>query len=219
MTTAALLNFSKGELSEEIMARFDTGQYNAGAGLARNFIIQRQGGLAARPGFRVVGRLDNVNDAARLIPFQYSIEQAYVLLFQQASARPMANGGFVLEEDDLKIEAILDTDPLTVTISNHGYTVGERIFLDGLSGTLVDQLNNRELTVSALPDDNTVVFDVAVPGVVLADSTGDVRAIPVTPDPPPDPPTPTPDPPTPPATGGGSGWYDDGFWSGWGNLP
>lgn len=198
-----VLNFSKGELGPQLYARIDAGQYAAGAKRMRNVIAMRYGGAAARPGFRLVAPLEDQDKPARLVPFQYSIEQAYVLGFQQATAAPLAFGGRVLEQNT-KITAAQQTNPLRVTAPLHGYAVSDRVFFSGITG--MTQLNGRQGRVTAVIDASTFEVDIDARGYgAFSGSDGTLN---VAPPPPPTPtptPAPTPTPTPPPSTGGGGG--------------
>lgn len=147
---AALLNFSKGEISPELESRFDLPAYQAAARRARNVKIKRTGGLAKRMGTRFVIEAKDPN--ARLVPFQFSDEQAYALEMGQGYMRPLALGGAVLEEG-LKITAITKAANAQVTAAFHGYSVGDLVYFESIEGMV--EINNRFSTVLTVPTDNT----------------------------------------------------------------
>lgn len=203
--TTPVVSFSKGEIAPELYGRIDAAQYTTAAKVARNVIVQRYGGLASRPGFRVVGPIAQQDQRAKLVPYQAAINQAFMLVFQQATAQPLALGGFVLESDDLKIVSATRANPVVLEIPYHAYAVGDRIYLRGLTG--MQDLEGRLVTVTAVPDASHVAINVdGTTFDILTDSTGTVRAAPPAPaPPPPPPPPPTPTPTPPPDTGGGGG--------------
>ena len=202
-------NFSKGEIAPALYGRIDTSQYNASLKKCRNFIVQRYGGVTFRPGTRLVGKVDDPTVPARLIPFQYSIDQSYALVFQQGTMRPAAFGGFVLEQDT-QITGATAANPCVLTVPYHGYSVGDRIYIKGVSG--MTQLNGRFATVTAVPDASHVTIDVNSSAFsAFISSTGTLNtAPPAAPPAPPTVPAVVPDPPAP-ATGSGTGsdtYYD-----------
>lgn len=205
MARVALPNFSKGEIGSELYGRFDTGQYSAGLKVARNWIVQKYGGVTFRPGTRLVGKWDDPTQPERFFPFQFSIDQAYVLIFGQGFMRPVANGGFVIEQST-KITGVALGATTNLTIPYHGYSAGDRIYLSGIEGTT--ELNGRFVTVLTVPDDDHVTVDVDSASFgAFVSSTGTLNTAP-----PPAPPTPPTVPPVvePPASPdvGGSGGYD-----------
>lgn len=206
MADIPIVNFSKGEIAPELYARIDIAQYEAGAKTLRNFIIQPYGGLASRPGFRLIGELDSLDDLARLIPFQASsltADAAYVIGAQDGMARLLSSGGFVLEEG-LKITGIDKQAQATVTSPYHAYEVGDRVFFDGITG--MTEINKRFGKVLSVPSESQYIVDIDTRA--FSDFTGSDGVLrTVEPDPPvvPDPPTPPVVPDPPPTTGGGGG--------------
>ena len=218
-----ITNFTKGEISPELYARIDTDQYGAAAKKVRNFIIQRYGGLAFRPGFRLVGEVDvgAVATSHRYIPFQFNIEQSYVMVYDNLGMRFLANGGMVVEAD-YQITAITKAASAQITIAFHALNVGDRIYLSDIVG--MTEMNGKHVVVASVIDaNNFTVSHNTTAYTTFVSSTGLVRvAAPVPPPPPPPPPTPPPPPPPPPETtdsGGSGGDYGglEGF-SGF-NIP
>lgn len=208
MSRQLISNFARGEFGPELYGRVDVPQYAAGAKRIRNFIIQRYGGASFRPGLRFVHELD-ATKTYRLIPNQYSIEQAYVLVMGDERMNVAANGGMILEED-LKIVSATNGANITIEVPYHAYEVGDEIYFTGNEG--MDELNGRFAVVTAVPDANHVTFAINSTGFgALTNSTGIVRSGAPTPPPAPEPPppTPTPPPPPPPTTGGGGGGSSD----------
>lgn len=195
-----ITNFSRGEFGPELYGRVDVPQYSAGARRLRNFIIQRYGGVAFRPGMRIVHEVDDVTKDYRLLPFSYSIDQTYVLLLGDSKMRVLANGGAVLEED-LKILGATLANPCVLNIPFHALSVGDRVYIDGLTG--MPQLNGREAKVTAVPDASNVAININSSAfAALTDSTGITRsAAPAAPPTPEAPPAAPPPPPAPPPTG------------------
>ncbi len=71
-------SFAAGELSAELIGRSDLRAYENGAARLTNVFILPTGGLTRRPGLRHLGTLPGL---ARLIPFEFSTEQTYLLAF------------------------------------------------------------------------------------------------------------------------------------------
>lgn len=214
----ALLNFSKGEVSPELEARFDLSIYSAGLRQARNVKIRRTGGVSKRMGTRFVAECLS-STAARLIPFQFSDDQAYALEHGQAYMRPLALGGAVLEEL-LLVTAITNAVEAQVTAAYHDYDVGDPVYFSGITGMV--EINDRFLAVTEVVDANNfkVDFDSTDAGVFTGSGGGTARSG-APPAPPTPPAVPPPlDPPTPPDVGGGGGGgYGGSGWSADTDLP
>ena len=100
-------NFTAGELSPRLEGRVDLQKYNAGAKTIENGVIFPQGGVGRRPGTTFVANTklkdnratgnppstwgaplaDGETHKARLVPFEYSDEQTYLLEFGDSYIR------------------------------------------------------------------------------------------------------------------------------------
>ncbi|MDR1515655.1 MAG: hypothetical protein LBS45_08170 [Synergistaceae bacterium] len=74
-------SFAKGELSPLLAAREDLAAYMIGAKELTNFIVLPQGGIINRPGTTLLEQGASLNDA-RLVPFVYSENDSYCLVFR-----------------------------------------------------------------------------------------------------------------------------------------
>jgi hypothetical protein len=141
-------NFSKGEISPELLGRFDVAAYNAGLRRARNVQILKYGGVTKRPGTRFVAEVFDATKPVRLVPFQFSLDQTYALEFGQGYMRPAAGGGMVLEEE-LAITGATQANPVQISAANHAYAAGDQVFLSGIAG--MTELNGRTFTGPTSP--------------------------------------------------------------------
>lgn len=85
-------NFSAGEFGPLTRARTDLDRYSASQELMQNFIPTIQGAATKRTGTKYVAEVGYSANQARLVPFVYSNEQAYVLEFQENTIRFYTNG-------------------------------------------------------------------------------------------------------------------------------
>lgn len=74
-------NFSAGEFSPLLMGRVDVDRYKAAVETCLNFIPLAQGPLTRRPGTKFVAEVKDSADATRLVRFEFSTTQAYILEF------------------------------------------------------------------------------------------------------------------------------------------
>lgn len=74
-----LTNFTAGEWSPQLYGRVDLAQYPNACRTMKNFIPRVHGGAQFRPGTTFIADCKDSTKKARLIPFQYSTSQAYVL--------------------------------------------------------------------------------------------------------------------------------------------
>jgi len=91
----AFANFTAGEVTPKLYGRTDISKYDNGAETVENFLVQPHGGLLRRPGTRFVAEVKSSDDAVRLVPFEYNVEQAYVLEFGPLYFRIYKDGGQV----------------------------------------------------------------------------------------------------------------------------
>ena len=93
--STAFSNFTAGEITPKLYGRTDISKYDNGAETVENFLVQPHGGLMRRPGTRFVSEVKNSSNAVRLIPFEFNVEQAYVLEFGPTYFRIYKDGGQV----------------------------------------------------------------------------------------------------------------------------
>lgn len=76
-------SFTAGEIAPALYGRPDLQYYAAGARRLENFCVQPYGGITKRPGamFMNMPYEQNDPDSIRLIPFQYSLDDSYMLEF------------------------------------------------------------------------------------------------------------------------------------------
>lgn len=90
-------NFTAGELTEQLLARTDWQKYQNGAACLKNFVVRPHGGAARRAGTVFIGEAKFQATRVRLVPFEFSTAQAYVLEFGDLYIRFWANRAPVLD--------------------------------------------------------------------------------------------------------------------------
>jgi hypothetical protein len=93
-------NFATGELDPLLRARVDLGAYQNALAKATNVLIQPQGGLRRRPGTKHIFELPNSSTASagngvRLVPFQFSVSDSYMLCFTHNRMHVIKNGAVI----------------------------------------------------------------------------------------------------------------------------
>jgi len=81
-------NFVGGELDPKLRSRVDIAQYNSGLAEALNVTVQPQGGVTRREGTKHLFTLETFNSAHayRLVPFEFSTTDSYMLAFVATSS-------------------------------------------------------------------------------------------------------------------------------------
>ena len=93
-------NFATGELDPLLRARVDLTAYNNALAKATNVLIQPQGGLRRRPGTKHIFELPNsstpsAGNGVRLVSFQFSVADSYMLCFTHNRMYVVKNGAVV----------------------------------------------------------------------------------------------------------------------------
>lgn len=179
------VNFSKGELGPYLYGRFDVESYQSALALARNVYVMKYGGICKRPGTLLVGEVLGEGYPTRLIPFQFSLTQAYALEFGNGYIAPCLQGGQLLE-GELAITAITNATNAQITVAYHGYVAGDFIYLQGIvgaTGTLAAMLNHRTVKVVSVVDANnfTINVDTSAASVFVSCAGGSTNSAPPTP--------------------------------------
>ena len=94
-TTLALTSFVSGELGAKLDGRTDFAKYNTGAKTLENFLIHPQGSATRRVGTQFIAEVKDSTKKTRLIPFEFSTVQTYVLEFGNQYMRVYKDKGQV----------------------------------------------------------------------------------------------------------------------------
>ncbi|BCV03529.1 MAG: hypothetical protein CM15mV69_130 [Caudoviricetes sp.] len=93
---AQLTNFTAGELSPRLDGRNDLSKYPAGCKTLENMVIYPHGAAARRPGTQFISEVKTSSASTRLIPFEFSTVQTYILEFGNQYIRVYKDKGQVL---------------------------------------------------------------------------------------------------------------------------
>lgn len=138
--------FSGGEIGPQLFGRADLEKYALSLRTVKNCLITKYGGVLNRAGTAFIGEVRDSADITRLLPFQFSVTQAYVLEFGDEILRPIKDDGQVLESAK-SVSGITKASPGVVTATSHGFSNGDRVFPDAIGG-MVELLDNRVFTVA-----------------------------------------------------------------------
>ncbi|MEQ5775055.1 hypothetical protein J4E05_05975 [Thalassospira sp. NFXS8] len=86
--------FSAGELAPKLWGRGDIAAYRNGAAKLRNVFVLPSGGVCRRPGVRLI---DEVSGPVRLVPFEYNVDQPFLVVFWHLRATVYAGDSVVQE--------------------------------------------------------------------------------------------------------------------------
>jgi hypothetical protein len=154
-TTLALTSFVSGEFSAKMDGRSDFDKYSSGTKTLENFLIHPQGAATRRVGTQFIAEVKDSTKKTRLIPFEFSTTQTYVLEFGDQYIRfykdkgQILSGGSAYEISTPYLEAELfdikfaqSADVMYIVHPNHetnklsrtghtSWTLAEVVFTDG----------------------------------------------------------------------------------------
>lgn len=90
------VSFAAGELAPSLWGREDLAKYAVGVRTLKNFTVHPHGGVSNRAGMRFISEVKNSGKSVRLVPFEYSDADAYVLEFGDRYVRFYKNGSQVM---------------------------------------------------------------------------------------------------------------------------
>ena len=161
-----LTNFTGGELSPRLDGRTDLTKYSSGCSTLENLVVYPHGSAARRPGSTFIAEVADSDNKTRLIPFEFSTTQTYMLEFSNLKMRVYKDKGAVLEGDKT-ITGITQANPAVVTASSHGYSNGDEVLISGVSG--MTEVNGKRFLVA---DKTTNTFELQDKDGVDINSTG-----------------------------------------------
>lgn len=138
-------NFNGGEFSPLAQGRVDADRYRIGLSTCLNYVPSIQGGLMRRPGTKFVAEVNDSSKSTRLIPFEFSTTQAYMLEFGDEYIRFYKDNGIITEATK-NITGITAANPAVVTSNAHGYSNGDEVYIASVAG--MTQLNGRWFKVA-----------------------------------------------------------------------
>ncbi len=148
-----LTNFTGGELSPRLDGRNDLAKYASGCSTLENLIVYPHGSAARRPGTNFVAEVADSSKKTRLIPFEFSTTQTYMLEFSNLKIRVYKDNGAVLEGNKT-ISAITKANPAVVTATSHGYENGDEVLISSVGG--MTEVNGKRFLVA---DKTTNTFE------------------------------------------------------------
>jgi len=152
-----LTNFTGGELSPRLDGRNDLTKYPTGCKTLENFVVFPHGSAARRSGTQFVAEVKDSSAKTRLIPFEFSTTQTYMLEFGNQYIRFYKDNGQILESD-VTISGATQANPVVITATGHGYSNGDEISISGVVG--MTELNNKRYLVANKTTNTFEITDV-----------------------------------------------------------
>jgi len=152
-----LTNFTGGELSPRLDGRNDLAKYASGCKTLQNMIVYPHGSAARRPGTTFVAEVKTSSAFTRLIPFEFSTTQTYILEFGDLYIRFYKDSGAILEANKT-ITGITQANPGVVTSASHGFSNGDTVVISGVVG--MTQVNGKRFKVASVATNTFALQDV-----------------------------------------------------------
>jgi len=96
-TAKIIQSLNAGELSPLLDARSDTAKYQAGCRTLENYIPLLYGGVEKRPGLEYIYDQKHHASVGRNKAFEHSVDDVYMLVFEENVIRVFRNGGVVMD--------------------------------------------------------------------------------------------------------------------------
>ena len=152
-TTIAFTNFTAGELSPRLDGRTDLGKYFNGCKTLENMVVHPHGAASRRPGTKFVHEVKTSSAQTRLIPFEFSTTQTYILELGNEYIRFFKDNG-IITESNKTISGATQANPIVITSNSHGYNNGDFVIISGVVG--MTELNGKTFKVA---DKTTNTFE------------------------------------------------------------
>ena len=138
-------NFTAGELTPKLAGQVDFKKYNNGVEEMQNITVFPQGGATRRYGTRFVAEVKDSSKATRIIPFEFNITQSYILELGDQYIRFYKDNGQITNTPKT-ITGITQANPAVVTVSSHGYSNGDDVWINSVVG--MTQVNGRRFRIA-----------------------------------------------------------------------
>ncbi len=152
-----LTNFTGGELSPRLDGRNDLNKYASGCKTLENMIVYPHGSAARRSGTQFTAEVKDSSKKTRLIPFEFSTTQTYMMEFGNQYIRFYKDNGQILEGDKT-ISGATQANPVVITATGHSYDNGDEISITGVVG--MTELNNKRYLVANKTTNTFEITDV-----------------------------------------------------------
>jgi hypothetical protein len=138
--------FNTGEITPLLYGRVDYDNYKKALKTSLNGIALVQGPWTRRPGTYFAAEVKDSTKATRVVRFEFSTTQAYIIEFGDQYMRFYRNNGPVLETAQ-NITGITQANPAVLTYSGaDNYANGDDVEISGIVG--MTQLNGRRVRVA-----------------------------------------------------------------------
>lgn len=178
-------DFSTGEISPYFKGRVSSEKYKQALDTCKNYIPLIQGGLTRRPGTKYIADVKTASKSTRLIPFEYSTTQAYIIEFGDLYLRFYRNQGQITsggpayeivspyaEADLFQLKFTQSADVLYITHPSYAPRKLNRYSNTSFTLTAIDFLDGPYLKTNATAENPLTAYT-----LTPAAATGDAIAV------------------------------------------
>ena len=138
-------NFNGGEISPLLYGRPSVDRYATGLETCLNFIPLVQGPVERRPGTAFMKEVKDSSLSTRIIHFEFSTTQAYIIEVGNLYMRFYKDNGAILSSTST-VSGATQANPVVVTDTGHPYSNGDEIYLTSVAG--MTELNDKYYLVA-----------------------------------------------------------------------
>lgn len=138
-------SFNGGEIGPLLYGRVESERYRSSLARCKNFLPLIEGPMSRRPGTYFAAEVKDSTKSTRLIEFEFSDEQAYVIETGDQYFRFFRDQGQIIETG-VSITDITSANPAVVTATGHGFSNGDEVYIAGVGG--MTELNGRNFKVN-----------------------------------------------------------------------
>lgn len=137
-------NFIGGVFSPKMRGHIDFLTYPSSCIKLDNALVTKQGGASRRGGTQFIAAAKTLSTRVRILPFQFSTEQAYILELGESYMR-FYREGIQIKETGI-ITGVTQANPGVVTDNAHPYSNGDDVTISDVVGMV--ELNGNTYTIS-----------------------------------------------------------------------
>ena len=116
-------------------------------------VVHPHGAATRRPGTKFIHEVKTSSAQTRLIPFEFSTTQTYIMEFGNQYIRFYKDQG-IITESNKTISGATQANPIVITARRHGYSNGDHVIISGVVG--MTELNGKTFKVA---DKTTNTFE------------------------------------------------------------
>jgi hypothetical protein len=125
--------------------RTDLNKYFNGTKTLENMLIHPHGGASRRSGTKFIHEVKTSSVQTRLIPFEFSTTQTYIMEFGNQYIRFYKDQG-IITESNKTISGATQANPGVITATSHGYSNGDHVIITSVVG--MTELNGKTFKVA-----------------------------------------------------------------------